>query len=293
MLDYKFVDPFMNMPPSPEEARSRAMDPNIARWFKNSRTLFEGATPDEMVADMTANNIERAMVTIAGRGTPDNPYAIGQPEAWNEAEFEAHCQKFAALRAKYPGRIFGCIVVDPTGVMTAVRQFEHAVRDYGFSACWIMPSLVGLPANHPTYFPIYAKAVELGVPVRINVGVPGPLRFAAPQMPMPAIDEVCIVFPELSVVCAHVGHPWHVEMVALLQKHANLYLITSGYAPKHVPQELWRLANTRGAQKLMWSSDYPIMPMDRCTREAEDVPLKDEPKRRWIRENAIEVFKLY
>jgi uncharacterized protein len=55
---------------------------------------------------------------------------------------------------------------------------------------------------------------------------------------------------------------------------------------------LWQLANSRGPAKLLWSSDYPILPMQRCSAEGRQVPLKDEVKRRYLRENAIEVFKL-
>ena len=88
------------------------------------------------------------------------------------------------------------------------------------------------------------------------------------------------------------GHPWHLETVALLQKFPNFYMITSGFAPKHVPQELWQFANSRGAHKVLWSSDYPILPMQRCATEGHAVPLKEEVKRRYLRDNAIEVFKL-
>ena len=42
----------------------------------------------------------------------------------------------------------------------------------------------------------------------------------------------------------------------------------------------------------MWSSDYPLLPMQRCAREGWEVPLKDEVKRRYLRENTLEVFKL-
>ena len=62
--------------------------------------------------------------------------------------------------------------------------------------------------------------------------------------------------------------------------------------PKRVPQELWQFANSRGANKLMWASDYPLLPMERTAREGWEVPLKEEVKRRYLRDNAIEVFKL-
>ncbi len=42
----------------------------------------------------------------------------------------------------------------------------------------------------------------------------------------------------------------------------------------------------------MWASDYPLLPMDRTAREGWEVPLKEEVKRRYLRDNAIEVFKL-
>ena len=53
----------------------------------------------------------------------------------------------------------------------------------------MMPAHIGLPANHRVYYPIYAKCVELGVPVKINCGVPGPLRFAHLQRTI-NLDEV-------------------------------------------------------------------------------------------------------
>src|SRR5262249_51712785 len=153
-------------------------------------------------------------------------------------EFEAACQRFVRAREVSKGRLQGCISIDPTGMMAAVRRLERAVRDYGFNHAWIMPSMVGLPPDHKVYYPIYAKCAELGVAIKINVGMPGPVTRAVNQRSI-CLDEVCIAFPELTVVAAHVGHPWHLEVVAMLQKHANFYLITSGFAPKHVPQEIW------------------------------------------------------
>lgn len=289
MNEYKLVDPFLNLPADPND-KTRVIDPNIARWFKDSKAMIHGATIDEMVADMDASNIEMGIVTASSGGVPAHPYNVGQNQ--DEGPFIAVLEKVAGMMKTYPGRFHGCVGIDPTGVMTSVRRLEMAVRDYGMSSCWMMPALVGLPPNHAVYFPIYAKCVELGIPVKINVGAPGPLRFGETQRPF-HLDEVLIAFPELTVVGTHVGHPWQMETVALLQKHANFYLITSGFAPKHVPEEIWRFVNTRGAHKVLWSSDYPILPMERCSREGWELPLKNEDtRRRYLRENAVEVFKL-
>ena len=286
MGEYKLIDPFLNMPGP--KGQQRTQDPNIARWFKDSKALFEGATPQEMLADMDETGIEMGILTCSAGGVPTNPYQVGQNVT--EEGLLAAYERFSEFKAAAPDRIIGCIGIDPTGLMTSVRQLERAVREWGFNCCWMMPSLVGLPPNHAVYYPIYAKCVELDIPVKLNVGFPGPLRFADPQRPA-YLDEVLIAFPELKVVGTHVGHPWQMETVGLLQKHANFYLITSGWAPRHVPQEIWDVVNRRAPNKLMWSSDYPILPMQRCVKEGWEVPLKDDVKRRYLRDNALEVFK--
>ena len=82
------------------------------------------------------------------------------------------------------------------------------------------------------------------------------------------------------------------EVVALLQKYPNFYLATSAWSPRHVPQEIWDFANTsRGIGKVMWATDYPLLSVERCVREGLEVPLKEEARRRYLRDNAMEVFK--
>ncbi len=284
---YQLIDPFVGPPP---KEPNKSQDPNIARWFRNSKALMEGATIEQMVADMDESQIEAAIMTATGQPElPTGPYSVGQ--RIDDERFDTACKEVADIIKRYPGRFYGCAAIDPTGMMKAVRQVERAFHQFGFRSIWIMPALVGLPPNHACYFPVYAKCVELGMTVKINCGVPGPLRQGALQRPLP-LDEVLLAFPELTVVGAHVGHPWHLETVALLQKFPNFYMITSGFAPKHVPQEFWQFANSRGAHKILWSSDYPILPMQRCSTEGRAVPLKDEVKRRYLRDNAIEVFKM-
>src|SRR5262249_15072854 len=129
------------------------------------------------------------------------------------------------------------------------------------------------------------------IPIAMNVGVPGPLWAGWVQEPM-LLDEILLAFPELTIVGTHVGHPWHAETVALLQKHANFYLMTSGWLPKYLPSELIAFMNTRGAHKVMWSSDYPVQPFQRCVDEALRLPLRDGVLHRYMRTNALEVFRL-
>src|SRR5260370_1092127 len=152
-------------------------------------------------------------------------------------------------------------------------------------------SFTGRRPNKASTSPISAKCWELARPIKINVGLPGPMRPAAIQHPL-MLDEVMLAFPELTVIGVHLGHPWQREVIALLQKYPNFYLVISAWAPKYVPQEIWDVANTRrGINKIMWATDYPAMSVERCVREGWEVPLKEEARRRYLRDNALEVFR--
>jgi predicted TIM-barrel fold metal-dependent hydrolase len=286
-VSYQLVDAFLQMPQLSKRTEEQSLDANITKWFKPGDAVKFGFTLDELIRDMDASNVEKGVLTAAALRLAPSPYSVGQNIS--DATYEKLCSRVAEIRRQHPGRFHGCLGVDPTGMMKTVRWLERAVKDFGFRSCWIMPSLVGLPPNHACYFPVYAKCVELGIPIKINVGIPGPLRPALLQAPM-ALDEVLLAFPELTVVGCHLGHPWQGEIVALLQKHRNFYLITSAWAPKHIPAEFWQFANKRGPDKLMWASDHPLLSLDRCAREGWEVPLNDNAKQGYLRDNALRIF---
>jgi predicted TIM-barrel fold metal-dependent hydrolase len=77
-------------------------------------------------------------------------------------------------RDKHPERFALSHVVDPREGMRAVRLAEELVRSQGYRLIRMMGLQTGLYYNDPAYYPVYAKCAELGVPVGLNVGFPGP-----------------------------------------------------------------------------------------------------------------------
>ena len=47
-----------------------------------------------------------------------------------------------------------------------------------------------------------------------------PLKWARPFL----LDEVCAGFPDLTIMIAHLGHPWIDEAIAVARKHPRLFL---------------------------------------------------------------------
>ena len=179
---------------------------------------------------------------------------------------------------KYPDRFVGSAAVDPRTGMDAVRKVERLVKDNGFKMARMVAFEIGLPYGHPAYYPVYAKCAELDVPIGLNVGIPGPLIAGAVQDPLP-LDEICAFFPTLKVIMQHGGDPWVEVCAKLLLKWPNMYYMTSAWAPKRIPPQIMHLANSRGGDKIMWASDYPLLTFERCAAEIEAMPFKTEELR--------------
>jgi uncharacterized protein len=195
---------------------------------------------------------------------------------------------------RHPDRFIPSIGVDPNDGMRAVEEIVRAYETIGLKA------LVGFPAgytpqvpiNDKRWYPIYAKCCELGIPVFMCVGVPGP-RVPMACQKVELLDEVCWFFPELTIVMRHGAEPWEDLAVKLMLKWPNLYYSTSAFAPRYYPKAIIDYANTRGADKVMYAGYFPMgLTLERIFGELPHVPLKDEVWPKFLRHNAARVLGL-
>jgi predicted TIM-barrel fold metal-dependent hydrolase len=194
----------------------------------------------------------------------------------------------------HPDRFVAQGSVDPNkgmaGVRDMVRQYEEfGVRSFGAFNAGYNPQ-VGI--NDAKMYPIYAKCVELDVPIFSCVGVPGP-RFPMWPQHVELLDQVMYDFPELIFVTRHGCEPWQDLMVKLMLKWPNLYYSTSAFAPKHYPKAIIDFANTRGADKIIYAGYFPMgLSIERIMTDMQDVPFRDEVWPGFLRDNARKVLKL-
>lgn len=229
------------------------------------------ASPEELLRRMDEHNIEIGLVPV---------------HAGNKLEEDAIL--------KYPDRLVGAFEVDPNDGMTSVRALQDAYERLGIVAAQFMPAILNPPRriNDKRCFPIYAKCIELDIPIFVNGGVPGPRVPYDVQHPG-LVDEVCLHFPELKFVFRHCCEPWVDLTIKLLLKYPNLYYSTSGFAPKYYPAEIIAYANSRGADKVIYGGYHPYgLDISRIFSELPDLPLKDEVWPKFLRANAARVLKV-
>ncbi|GAA0957945.1 amidohydrolase family protein [Actinocorallia libanotica] len=194
----------------------------------------------------------------------------------------------------HPDRFAGCLSVDPNKGMDAVREITAAHAEFGIKAVDVFPAGTNpqVAINDKKMYPVYAKCVELGLPVFVCAGIPGPRVPFEPQK-VEYIDEVMFDFPELVMVTRHGCEPWVDLAVKLMLRWPNLYYSTSAFAPKYYPREIVDYANSRGAEKVIYAGYYPMgLSLDRIMRELPDVPFKDDVRPKFLHDNAKRVLKL-
>ena len=208
----------------------------------------------------------------------------------------------AALLRRYPNRFIGLarFSINAFKGMTGVRELERLVREEGFKALGVSALVDMIPASDRRYYPLYTKAAELGIPVRIyssmNYANDRPYDLGHPRH----LDQVAMDFPELTIIGGLGGWPWVNEMVALVRRHPKLHMDTSAHRAKYLGQPgsgwemLMQLGNTLIQDKVLvgLSAGLVGQPYETLIDEYMNLPLKDNVKEKWLYKNAARVFEL-
>jgi uncharacterized protein len=240
--------------------------------FKGGASFLASRELDEVLEEMDTLGVERAVILGRMTGLSDRT------------------RKFLETR---PDRFsLGLGGFDFMRPMPSIRTLTSMVADFPVAYTISGPSFWGdgrYPPDDAVYFPLYTKACELGLPVCLNTGIPGPPLPADAQNPI-HLDRVCIRFPELKLCMVHGADPWWDVAIRLMIKYANLRLMTSAWAPKRLPESLLHFMRTRGKSRIMFASDSPVLSQTRCINEAKELDLDPEVLDAYLYGNAQDFF---
>jgi len=241
-------------------------------YFKGGESFLASPELSELIADMDAHGVERAILlsNLKLDGDRGQRYAAERPD------------RFA----------LGVGGLDLLRPVKSLRKLEAFVKDHPVAYVTVGPSFWGdgmYPPNDAVYYPLYAKCCELDLPVCVNTGIPGPPLPADVQNPI-HLDRVCIRFPELKLCMIHGADPWWDTAIRLMLKYRNLRLMTSAWSPKRLPESLLHYMRTRGKDRIIFASDYPALSMERTLGEAAKLDLTDEVRDAWLYQNGKSFF---
>ncbi len=207
---------------------------------------------------------------------------------------------YADLIHKHPDRLMAYAAADPHKGAKAAREVERSVKELGLHGLAVRPFMHRIRADDPLYHPLYAKCVELDVPVWIHTSInfsrTSPLDFGRPIY----LDAVACAFPKLKIIAGHGGWPWVAEMVAVAWKHPNVYLDFATVKPSYMGragsgwEPLFQYGNRVIQKKILFASTWVLLGSSPkiLVDEVRALPLKPETIERWLGKNAAHLFRI-
>jgi predicted TIM-barrel fold metal-dependent hydrolase len=198
--------------------------------------LGDCRTPEALLATMDRAGVERALVQQHVRhGGYLNDLREG-------------LEHVAAAVARYPDRLFGCVLVHPF-IAESLALARAALAAGGFRAVKIWPGADYQPTP-ARLEPVMALCREFGVPLRVHGDIDDPR-----SSPF-ALVALANAFPDVPVILAHMPGEYTLDGLATVaagRLAPNLYFDTSTCPSSRIGRAIAEL----GAERILWGSDSP------------------------------------
>jgi len=264
------------------------LDGSMAGYVEAAEAYFRSPVQRASLADLAARY--RGLNVRAVLLAWDAETATGRPRVPNET--------VAAACREFPDVFTGLGSVDPHKGDAAVAEVAN-IAALGLRGVKFHPSLQAFFPDDPGYRPVFAACEQHGLLALFHTGTSGigagqpggqgiGLDYARPIR----LDAIAAGFPGLTVVAAHFGWPWHMELVAMAVHKTNVYIDISGWSPRRIPAELVRELRGRLSEQFLWGSDFPFLAPERCLAELDSLDLPGPVRDRLLHENASRILGL-
>lgn len=160
-------------------------------------------------------------------------------------------------------KLKGFLSLDPTQAGWQ-QEMHDGHQSLGLSGIKLMPMYAGFQPDDERLDPLWAYATRHSLPVLLHTGTTfiaqAPLDCTLPRH----LDRVAMRFPEVTIIMAHLGHPYEHECVAVIRKHQNVFSDISAlhYRPFQLYHSLMLVQEYGVWNKLLFGSDYPFTTVD-------------------------------
>jgi len=275
------VDGWVNIFPEGFAARWAAEEEQQGVVQLFGEDLAKGPTVEGLLGAMDDAGVDTGVLT-SGLSDPDRAHRLGGYSA----------EDFLAIADEHPGRFLVAATVDRAGKPRAnCARVRELAQHAALRMVRVTPLVEQYELNHRLYYPVYATCEELGLPVSINIGVPGPQVRSRCQDPV-LLEDVLIDFPGLTIVGAHMGHPYEALLIQYMLKWPQLHLMTSAYLATYMDEALVRfMDSSRGRGRVLFASDHPVIPVQKALDAARKLPLSDEGMALFLGDSAVQLLQ--
>ena len=169
----------------------------------------------------------------------------------------------AAAVAKYPGKFVGFAYVDPRRP-DYMDRLVHGVEDLGLKGVKFGPIYNGVPLWDKRLEPVYEYLQKRNLPLTMHMGTTFARNAPVDYGRAIHVEPVALRYPDLTMVLAHMGHPWYEDAVVVSRKQPNVFLEVSAlhYRPWQYYNILMCAQEYRIIDKIFFGTDFPFARVD-------------------------------
>ncbi|GAA4531183.1 4-hydroxyphenyl-beta-ketoacyl-CoA hydrolase [Chelativorans composti] len=208
-------------------------------------------------------------------------------------------EEMAELAAEHSDVLIPFASIDPAKGKIGAREARRLVEHFGIKGFKFHPTFQGFYPNDRSAYVLYEAIQELGVPALFHTGQTGVgagmrggngmrLKYSNPMY----LDDVAVDFPDMQIIMAHPSFPWQEEALSVATHKPNVWIDLSGWLPKYFPPILVRYANSLLQDRVLFGSDWPVIPPDRWLAEFDKLDIKPEVRPKILKENARRLLKM-
>jgi predicted TIM-barrel fold metal-dependent hydrolase len=253
-------------------------DPCFAVLYADPKAKM--ATADELIAAMDKDGVDSSIILNIGWTT-------------HELCVETNDYIIDAV-SRYPKRLVGFCAVQPQSTKAAIAEIERCAKAGLKGVGEIRPDLQLCDLGDEMVMDPFVEALIANKLILLtHASEPVGHEYQGKgELTPDTLYSFITSYPELTIVCAHWGGglPFYNLMPEVKKAMKNVYFDTAASPFLYTPDIYGQVVKLSGADKILFGSDYPLMPQRRVLDEIKALELPEETKNLMLSGNALRLL---
>lgn len=181
------------------------------------------------------------------------------PSYLDSAGVDGDDKAVAAAVKQYPDKFVGFAYVDPRRP-DYMERLRHSIETLGLKGVKYGPIYNGVALSDQRMAPVYDYCVAHDLPLTMHMGTTFAENAPADLGRVIHVDAIAAQWPDLKMICAHMGHPWYEDCIAVVRKRPNVYCEIA--AIFYRPWQFWNIMvacqEYSITDKMFFGTDFPF-----------------------------------